>query len=176
MARKISMAVLLVVLAATILQSTFAATYTVGDSTGWIRPTNNDLYDNWADNKNFAVGDVLVFTFTTGQHDVAEVTEANYDSCTGTNPISLVSNGPARITLNRTGDYHFICTIPGHCAAGQKLSIEVNNGPSAAPTPGSSPNTPTGFLTPPSRPSSASSLAGTFSLVFMFILLVFLSY
>ena len=60
MARKISMATLFVVLAATLLQSTFAATYTVGDSTGWIMPTNNaDLYDNWDDNKDFVVGDIL---------------------------------------------------------------------------------------------------------------------
>ncbi|XVF88356.1 hypothetical protein PTKIN_Ptkin19aG0044300 [Pterospermum kingtungense] len=177
MARKISMAVLFVVLAAAFLQSTFAATYTVGDSTGWKIPNNNnDLYENWADNKNFGVGDVLVFDFTTGQHDVAEVTEANYDSCNGTNPISLDNKGPARVTLNRTGDHYFICTFSGHCSAGQKLHIEVNSSTSTAPTPGSSPTTPSGVLTPPSSPSSASSLAATFSLVFTSILLVFLSY
>ncbi|XWS17129.1 hypothetical protein CRYUN_Cryun33cG0042000 [Craigia yunnanensis] len=167
-----------------------ATTYTVGDSTGWIRPTNNDdLYDNWDDNKDFVVGDILVFNFTTGQQDVAEVTEAAYDACTTTNTIFTEKNGPARITLNRTGDYHFICTFPGHCSSGQKLHVEVRTGTSTAPTPrsspaptpgsspaptsGSSPNTPTGVLT---TPNSASSLVATHSLVFTSIVLVLLCY
>ncbi|XVE54445.1 hypothetical protein DITRI_Ditri03aG0082000 [Diplodiscus trichospermus] len=153
--------------------NTRTAVYTVGDSTGWTRPTNNDdLYDNWADNKVFVIGDVLVFNFTTGQHNVAEVTEADYDDCTATNPISTQNNGPARITLNRTGEHYFICTLPGHCSAGQKLNIEVRNGNRNALTPGSSPNSPNGVLTP----NSASSLAATFSFLLMSTVLVFLSY
>ncbi|MBA0787027.1 hypothetical protein Gotri_026751, partial [Gossypium trilobum] len=134
-----AMAALFVVLAANVLQSTNGATYTVGDSTGWRVPTNNDFYDDWADNKVFAVGDVLVFNFTTGQHDVAEVTEAAYDACTTANTISTVSTGPARITLNRTAEFYFICTVPGHCSGGQKLNVEVrngNNGTAAVPAPG----------------------------------------
>lgn len=56
----ISMAALVVVvLASTLLQSTYAVTYTVGDSTGWTVPSNTEFYDEWADNKTFAVGDVL---------------------------------------------------------------------------------------------------------------------
>lgn len=61
MGGKITMAALLVILAANLLQSTYGRTYTVGDSTGWGIPTNNndDFYDDWADNKHFVVGDVL---------------------------------------------------------------------------------------------------------------------
>ncbi|MBA0744737.1 hypothetical protein Gogos_007350 [Gossypium gossypioides] len=158
----ISMAALVVVLASSVLQSTYAATYTVGDATGWTIPINNtEFYDDWTDNKNFVVGDVLEFNFTTGQHDVAEVTETAYDNCTTTNPIVRYTTGPASIILNRTGEYHFICTVPGHCAIGQKLSIDVRTGPSTAPTPGSTPN--------PS--SSASALVATISLAFMSIAL-----
>ncbi|KAE8675878.1 putative Early nodulin 16 [Hibiscus syriacus] len=176
----ISMAALVaVVLASNVLQSTYAATYTVGDTAGWTVPTggNTEFYDNWADNKNFLVGDVLVFNFVTGAHNVEEVTEAVYDSCNGTNnPISTHNTGPARITLNRLGEYHFICSVPGHCTAGQKLSVDVRNGPrTAAPTPGSSPNGP-GIpgSGPNGSPSSASSLVAAVSLAIMSIALVLL--
>ncbi|MBA0865145.1 hypothetical protein Goshw_009523 [Gossypium schwendimanii] len=158
----ISMAALVVVvLASSVLQSTYAANYTVGDATGWTVPNNTEFYDDWTENKNFVVGDVLEFNFTTRIHDVAEVTETAYDNCTTTNPIVLHTTGPASITLNRTGEYHFICTFRGHCGFGQKLSIDVRTGPSTAPTPGSTPN--------PS--SSASGLVATISLVFMSIAL-----
>ncbi|XVE98350.1 hypothetical protein REPUB_Repub03eG0098800 [Reevesia pubescens] len=171
MARKISLAALFVVLAATLLQSTYATTYTVGDSTGWRVPnSNNGFYENWADNKTFVVGDILVFNFTTGVHDVAEVNKTAYDNCTTTNTIFTDNNGPARITLNRTGEHYYICTVPGHCSAGQKLNVEVQNSTNIAPTPGSSHNTP-GVLSPP---SSASSLVATLSLVFMSTVLVLL--
>lgn len=54
-----ALAALFVVLTADVLQSTNAATYTVGDSTGWRIPPNTDFYDDWANNKVFALGDVL---------------------------------------------------------------------------------------------------------------------
>ncbi|XP_012462118.1 umecyanin-like [Gossypium raimondii] len=169
-----AMAALFVVLAANVLQSTNGATYTVGDSTGWRVPANNDFYDDWADNKAFVVGDVLVFNFTTGQHDVAEVTETAYDACTTANTISTVSTGPARITLNRTGEFYFICTVPGHCSGGQKLNVDVrngNNGTAAVPAPGPSPTTtpvatsPTTSTPPtaatPTSPGTSSPPPGT---------------
>ncbi|KAE8710406.1 putative Early nodulin 16 [Hibiscus syriacus] len=167
MGEKISMAALILVLAANLLQSTYGTTYTVGDSSGWVIPSSNtDFYDNWADNKNFVVGDVLVFTFTTGTHNVAEVTEAAYDACNVANPISTLSSGPARITLNRTGDHYFICAFPGHCSAGQKLSVEVRNGTrnSSAPTPSPRPSptipgAPSPTPTTPATPSPATTPA-----------------
>ncbi|KAK8520442.1 hypothetical protein V6N13_031107 [Hibiscus sabdariffa] len=168
MGGKISMAALLLVLAANLLQSTYGATYTVGDSTGWIIPAGNaDLYDNWADNKNFSVGDVLVFNFTTGQHNVAEVTEAAYDACSVANTISTQSSGPARITLNRTGEHYFICAFPSHCSSGQKLSVEVRNGTSNSTAPGTPGTTAPG--TPGTTPgaNSASALVATLSPFFL---------
>ncbi|XVE59861.1 hypothetical protein DITRI_Ditri05aG0081200 [Diplodiscus trichospermus] len=168
MARKISMAALFVVLAATSLQTSFAITYTVGDSRGWTIPiSDDDLYDNWDDDKFFVVGDILVFNFSTGRHDVAEVTEAAYNACTTNNTIFTESNGPARITLNRTGDHYFICTFTGHCTRGLKLGVQVRNGTiSTAPTPGPSSGTPTVVLSPV---NSASSLVATLSFVFISI-------
>ncbi|KAE8736077.1 hypothetical protein F3Y22_tig00000170pilonHSYRG00001 [Hibiscus syriacus] len=105
--------VAVVVLASTVLQSTDAANYTVGDTTGWTVPPgggNSDFYDEWADKKNFFVGDILEFNFATDAHNVAEVTEAAYDRCNG------------------------------HCTGGQKLSVNVRSGPRTTSTPGSTPN------------------------------------
>ncbi|OMO57791.1 Plastocyanin-like protein [Corchorus olitorius] len=198
MARKFSMvaAVFVAVLGvAAMFQGTSAVTYTVGDATGWGIPSNTDFYDDWNDNKVFHVGDILVFNFTTGAHDVAEVsTETAFDNC-ATAPANLLftrTTGPASITLNRTGDHYYICTFGTHCAAGQKVQIEVEMGtsppsttPPTSPTPGASPTpatptTPSGTnstntttsTTPSTTPSSASSLVSTLSLVFVSIALV----
>ncbi|OMO57792.1 Plastocyanin-like protein [Corchorus olitorius] len=185
MARNLVAAVFVAVLGvAAMFQGTSAATYTVGDATGWRIPSNVNFYDDWTDNKIFHVGDVLVFNFATGAHDVVEVgTENAFDTCAGANPVRTITTGPASITLNRTGDYYFICTIGTHCTAGQKVKIDVEMGtsppsttPGTSPTPGASPTTPSGTNTTTSTttpaPSSASSLVATLSLVFVSIALV----
>ncbi|KHG26691.1 Blue copper -like protein [Gossypium arboreum] len=160
MGGKISMAAFFVVLAANVLQSTYGATYKVGGSTGWRVPTNIDFYEDWADDKVFVVGDALVFNFTTGKHNVAVVTEAAYEACNTTDTITIICDGPARITLNRTGNFYFICAVPGHCSGGQKLRVEVRNGNrhAAAPAPGPMPNSkPPSAATPSPTPHGTSS-------------------
>uniref|UniRef100_A0A6N2KJN7 Phytocyanin domain-containing protein n=1 Tax=Salix viminalis TaxID=40686 RepID=A0A6N2KJN7_SALVM len=58
-----------------LLRNSEAVDHEVGDSTGWIRPSTSSVYSDWATNKTFAIGDTLTFTFTTGAHDVATVSE-----------------------------------------------------------------------------------------------------
>lgn len=61
----VSMTATLVVLASNVLQITYAATYIVGDTIGWVIPTGStELYHNWTDNKNFLVGDILGESFS----------------------------------------------------------------------------------------------------------------
>ncbi|KAE8657879.1 putative Early nodulin 16 [Hibiscus syriacus] len=160
-------ATVILVLASTLilLQNTYATTtYTVGDLFGWQIPTiNPNLYGDWADNETFVVGDVLVFNFTTGQHDVLELTEPGYDACTTSDTILTVNKGPARVTLASTGEHYFICAYLGHCSAGQKLKVDVRDGRS---------NTPAGVLSPP---GAASSLVATMSLVFMIMAFALMS-
>ncbi|BFG40118.1 hypothetical protein CerSpe_263920 [Prunus speciosa] len=134
-----------------------ATTYQVGDGLGWTIPPAG-AYATWALNKTFTVGDVLVFTFSNGIHDVAEVTKANYDSCTATAPISLVTNSPANLTLNTSGEHYYICTFSGHCTAGQKLSINVTGTSSPAPAPSTSSPPPSPSPSPPAAvPAPAPS-------------------
>ncbi|XP_057967383.1 cucumber peeling cupredoxin [Malania oleifera] len=111
--------------------------HTVGGSTvsGWTVPSDAKAYSTWASSQTFSVGDSLVFNFVTGAHDVTEVTKANYDSCTSTNPISQETTGPATLTLKSTGAHYYICSIPGHCSNGQKLAITVVGSGSGSPAP-----------------------------------------
>ncbi|KAL6274849.1 hypothetical protein ACE6H2_025541 [Prunus campanulata] len=134
-----------------------ATTYEVGDALGWIVAPPG-TYTTWASNKTFTVGDVLVFKFSSGNHDVAEVTKAAYDSCNATSPISMETNGPANLTLSTSGEHYYICTFPGHCTGGQKLSINVTGTSSPAPAPSTSSPPPSPSPSPPAAvPAPAPS-------------------
>jgi hypothetical protein len=80
-----------------------------------------------------------VFNYETGKHRVENVTKSGFDRCNiGTIPLLLFTNSTERVILDQTGQQYFICTIAGHCSAGQKLSINVVNAstsPVSAPQP-----------------------------------------
>ncbi|GLT26218.1 hypothetical protein SLA2020_013000 [Shorea laevis] len=163
MATNIQTAAFLVFLAATVLQTTHAAVYTVGNSTGWQTPTSNpNFYSTWASQYTFKVGDSLVFNFATGAHDVATSSQADYSSCNIANALSVDRTGPVTIVLNATGTQYYFCTFSNHCSQGQKVAVSVVSG---TPGPSGSP----GSVSPPPPPhsSGASSLMVTFSVIFM---------
>ncbi|KAF8393195.1 hypothetical protein HHK36_021436 [Tetracentron sinense] len=152
--------VLLLVVGAALLHSTVAqTTHVVGDSMGWVIPPGGAAaYTTWASTKKFMVGDTLVFNFTTGEHDVAQVSKTAFDACTSTSTIgSVITTGPANLTLVSEGDHYYICTVGRHCNIGQKLSITVQSSPSASPTP--SKEGPSPSPSPP--PSSPAPTSGT---------------
>ncbi|KAJ6408069.1 hypothetical protein OIU84_011389 [Salix udensis] len=116
-----------------LLRNSEAVDHEVGGSTGWVKPSSSSVYSDWASDKTFAIGDTLTFTFTTGAHDVATVSKSDYDNCNVASQSNVLSTGPATITLNATGDYYYLCTIAGHCSAGQKLFITVAAGSTPSP-------------------------------------------
>ncbi|KAJ0724305.1 putative Blue (type 1) copper binding protein [Helianthus annuus] len=125
-----------------------------GDALGWNIPSNGAAaYTTWASQQTFNVGDTLFFNFTTGFHNVAEVSQAAYGPCTTANPISTITTGPATVTLTAAGQHYYICTVGTHCQIGQKLSINVSAAtatPPTTPPPASPPTTPpTTTPTPP---------------------------
>uniref|UniRef100_A0A7C9DY46 Phytocyanin domain-containing protein n=1 Tax=Opuntia streptacantha TaxID=393608 RepID=A0A7C9DY46_OPUST len=90
---------------------------------GLFVPTPPFTPTGWASQEFIQVGDVLEFNFVSGEHTVA----AAYDGCNITNLLSpAMTTSPARITLNATGTHYFLCTLPGHCSLGLKLSVFVN--------------------------------------------------
>ncbi|XP_041004838.1 uclacyanin-2-like [Juglans microcarpa x Juglans regia] len=167
MAKRLDIVFLAVIAVAALLQSSVAQTsHTVGDALGWAIPPNGASdYSNWAAGKTFAVGDILVFTYTAG-HDVARVTKAAFDACNGTSPISLKTDGPVNETLNEAGEHYYICTVSTHCSLGQKLAINVSAATSPAPQPSTPPPattptapTPSAAAPQPSSPSPSPSSA-----------------
>lgn len=105
-----------------------------------------------------------MFNYASGQHDVAKVTKTAYDSCNGANTLFTLTNSPATVTLNETGQQNFICAVPGHCSAGQKLSINVvkaSASPVSAPTPSASPPKATPAPTPVPAKAPAPTKAAT---------------
>jgi hypothetical protein len=96
---------------------------------------------------------------------VLEVTKADYDSCSNSTPIATHTSGDDKIAIKRPGHRFFICGVPGHCAAGQKVNIRVlkprsSDAPSKAPALAparSAAATPSGS----SEPSAASPPAAS---------------
>ncbi|KAL4564014.1 hypothetical protein LXL04_028063 [Taraxacum kok-saghyz] len=117
--------------------------HVVGDGLGWTIPSGGAVaYHTWASLQTFNVGDLLVFTFTDGEHDVAEISAAAFGTCTATNPISLATNGPATLTLTTPGTHYYICTFRSHCQIGQKLAINVSSSTGGTDPPPATPKTP----------------------------------
>ncbi|KAL7598389.1 hypothetical protein Lser_V15G23970 [Lactuca serriola] len=179
---KIDLLVIMALMLASVqFQGTAAqTTHVVGNALGWnIPPNGPSAYTTWASTQTFRVGDVLLFNFITGFHNVAEVSQAAYGPCTTANPISIVTTGPARVTLNAPGNHYYICTVGTHCQIGQKLTINISATsatppPTPTPTPYSptpvSPPTDSTILQPPS-----SSFAPSFTAVVPFSFLAIAS-
>ncbi|URE24632.1 Blue copper binding protein-like [Musa troglodytarum] len=107
------------------LRHVAATDYMVGDDDGWNTGTN---YLAWSEKYNFTVGDVLVFRYLAGQHDVYQVTEETYRSCNSSSGVlRRYASGADRVPLEAATTYWFICNTSGHCLGGMKFGISVAN-------------------------------------------------
>ncbi|XP_062190250.1 uclacyanin 1-like [Phragmites australis] len=91
-------------------------------------------YNAWSAKQTFKQGDTMSFKYASS-HDVTEVTKAGYDACSGSSPIKSYTDGATTIQLTSPGKRYFICSIPGHCAAGMKLEVTVAAPAVTAPAP-----------------------------------------
>ncbi|PKI45046.1 hypothetical protein CRG98_034568 [Punica granatum] len=94
-----------------------AASYTVGDSSGW---TFNVA--TWPKGKGFKAGDVLVFNYSPGAHNVVAVNRGGYQSCNAPPRPKVFQSGKDQVKLVK-GQNYFICSIPGHCQGGMKIAV-----------------------------------------------------
>ncbi|KAJ0046887.1 hypothetical protein Pint_04127 [Pistacia integerrima] len=108
----------------TLFGVSLGAVYKVGDSAGWTAMGSVD-YKKWASTKNFHVGDEIVFDYNNKFHNVKEVTHQDFQSCNAASPMATYTTGSDSITLKNHGDHYFLCGVPGHCEAGQKVDIMV---------------------------------------------------
>ncbi|KAG4919474.1 hypothetical protein JHK84_056782 [Glycine max] len=108
-----------------------ATTYTVGDSSGWDISTN---LDTWIADKNFKVGDALVFQYSSSQ-SVEEVTKENFDTCNTTNVLATYGSGNTTVPLTRAGGRYYVSGNKLYCLGGMKLHVHVEgDDKSLAPT------------------------------------------
>ncbi|KAL8040672.1 hypothetical protein ABFX02_10G113000 [Erythranthe guttata] len=127
----------MLVAAATLLSGCAADTRTVGDSLGWTIPPAGDIaYRTWAAKEDFELGDSIIFRWS-GTHNVVQVTKEGYENCNATSNLSLSpvqTTSPFTFILNSTTPHYFICTVENHCRLGQKVTIQIRQFPSAAPS------------------------------------------
>ncbi|KAM5554974.1 blue copper protein-like [Rosa sericea] len=99
-----------------------AKQYVVGDDEGW---DGNVDYQAWADDKTFKLGDVLIFKYDAGSHNVAQAFNADgYDSCTSSPELGVYTSGNDALTFNLVGSYYFLCDY--HCDSDQqKVMINI---------------------------------------------------
>ncbi|VAH95168.1 unnamed protein product [Triticum turgidum subsp. durum] len=104
-------AVLALLLLCVLLHGDFAESkvYTVGDRAGWALSSGG-----WPRGKRFRAGDVLLFKYGRGAHNVVAVNAAGGGR--------TYNSGSDRVTLAR-GTNYFICSVPGHCQAGMKMAV-----------------------------------------------------
>ena len=113
------------VTAATLLGTALGASYTVGAPAGsWDLRTN---YTQWASSIRFYTGDELRFQYPVAAHNVVEVTKQSYDNCSSSSPVATFPSGNDVVPLAAAGTRYFICGLPGHCAGGMKVQVNVQS-------------------------------------------------
>ncbi|CAN8274866.1 unnamed protein product [Cochlearia groenlandica] len=109
--------------------------YRVGDSRGW-SVYNSFYYYMWSQNKEFYVGDTLLFQYNKNLHDVEEIdNEAEFISCEPTSTIAVYKTGHDLVKLTKPGVHYFVSMKTGLCTAGIKLRVTVLPLPEDVTTP-----------------------------------------
>ncbi|KAG8076836.1 hypothetical protein GUJ93_ZPchr0006g42812 [Zizania palustris] len=131
-----------------------------------------DSSDGMVTNHNCSFCISAEFNYAGGMHTVAEVSAAEYASCSANNALTSDSSGTTSIPLKTPGKHYFICGVSSHCSNGMKLVVDVAaaspapDAPSTTPSttpasPGSSsgvtPTTPATVLSPPAKQSSGAA-------------------
>ncbi|XP_044949464.1 basic blue protein-like [Hordeum vulgare subsp. vulgare] len=90
----------------------------IGDNKGWRFGVSG-----WENGKRIQSGDVLVFKYNPSMHNVVQVGEGDYNSCTVSGSSMAYTSGNDHIQLARGGKAFFLCSIPGHCQRGMKIVV-----------------------------------------------------
>ncbi|XP_022681819.1 early nodulin-like protein 1, partial [Setaria italica] len=117
-----------------------------GEPRGWAKPAapNGETYNHWAARNRFHVGDFLhkYSYFKYDKNDsVLVVSRDDYKFCDAVRPSQRFDGGDTRLRLENSGFSYFISGAPGHCDAGQRMTLRVlpqqqqqDGGSEAAPT------------------------------------------
>ncbi|CAM0877096.1 unnamed protein product [Alopecurus aequalis] len=135
-----------------------------GEARGWRQPApGEETYNHWASRNRFHVGEFLYFRYAMND-SVLLVTREDYKLCRADRPALRLDGGEeARFRLERSGFLYFISGAPGHCDAGQRITVRVMaqhdagggfdaNAPALSPGAGGSPTTPGSGAVPKTPP------------------------
>ncbi|PON45076.1 Cupredoxin [Parasponia andersonii] len=129
--------------------------YVVGDGDEWNSQAN---FLSWSTKYNFTVGDILVFKYVKGQHNVYEVEEDTFRSCDSSSGVlEKYESGNDQVKLTEAKKYWFICDVSGHCLGGMRFGIDVKQANPSSDNTGSNDGSPTSQPTElPATPPSSS--------------------
>ena len=101
-------------------------TYKVrGDSKGW-KVYDSDFYNEWNEEKQFYVGDTLIFKYDNQVSDVYEINgDLEFMTCDPTSPVAVHKTGHDLVRLTEPGVHYFITSHSGSCEAVLKLRVMV---------------------------------------------------
>ncbi|KAK7314744.1 hypothetical protein VNO77_33272 [Canavalia gladiata] len=114
-------AIIVIVFTSILFRCVCGANLTVGGASGWDLSSNIQA---WYSTITFNVGDDLVFIYTP-VHDVVELNQLGYETCTIANALSTYDTGETVIHLTAPGTRYFVCGRLGHCQQGLKLQVQV---------------------------------------------------
>ncbi|XP_050234387.1 early nodulin-like protein 21 [Mercurialis annua] len=98
--------------------------YQVGGDKGWVVPPNDTgIYNDWASENRFLVGDSIRFKYR--KDSVMLVMEEEYKKCNSSKPNFFSNTGNTVYKLDHSGPYYFISGVSGHCQKGQKMIVKV---------------------------------------------------
>ncbi|CAN6886324.1 unnamed protein product [Brassica oleracea] len=101
--------------------------YKVGDSEGW-KVYDSDFYNKWSEEKQFHVGDGLLFEYANEVNDVYEISgDLEFITCDPTSPVAVHD----LVRLTEPGVHYFITSQSGYCEAELKLRVMVGPVPKA---------------------------------------------
>ncbi|CAA0834759.1 Cupredoxin superfamily protein [Striga hermonthica] len=83
-----------------------------------------------------------VFNYNPRFHNVLRVSHAEYQACNASSPMSTHTTGNDSIMIDTHGHHFFMCGVPTHCQAGQKVDINVPRPPSVGPAQSASSSPP----------------------------------
>ncbi|XP_013624096.1 PREDICTED: early nodulin-20-like [Brassica oleracea var. oleracea] len=116
-------------------------TYKVGDSEGW-KVYDSDFYNKWSEEKQFHVGDSLLFEYANEVNDVYEINgDLEFMTCDPTSPVAVHKTGHDLVRFTEPGVHYFITSHSGSCEVGLKLRVVVGPVPKAVTYP-NNPNFP----------------------------------
>ena len=76
-----------------------------------------------------------VFKFDPSKHDVYSVNGTAFKDCLAPSDAKKFTTGNDTVVLKTPGNKWYLCSKPGHCDNGQKLSITVMDMNAPAPSP-----------------------------------------